>query len=150
MCVGDEDIYDVSNLASAWSRDMDWLSQNWHEVEPCPVVFLVKETRIENLSAGFAKFRHDQLAMEILGKFEVAALATKYSLPTSYKLAILPVNSHSMYWTLIMVLINKEHVEVHFYDPLNSSTHFKELQGIWTGNMLPFLQKWDKPPVVRR
>ncbi|KAE8986464.1 hypothetical protein PR001_g22596 [Phytophthora rubi] len=62
----------------------------------------------------------------------------------SYKLVIVPVNSHGMHWTVVMVSIENGSIGVHFYDPLGSSTHFKELKLIWNNKLLPFLVRWDK------
>ncbi|POM79150.1 Hypothetical protein PHPALM_3243 [Phytophthora palmivora] len=72
--------YELTRLASAWTRDMDWLCQNWKNVQAGPVEVLAEETRSENLVAVSCSFRLDKLATEVMVKYEVASLASKYSL----------------------------------------------------------------------
>ncbi|KAE9200593.1 hypothetical protein PF005_g15278 [Phytophthora fragariae] len=147
------------------------------------------------------KFRYDKMAKEIMLKYDLATLTSKYSLRSkiafihfeevvgavartewligaavnygvaaicdwrqdcfvlsshdldghfstdrslfSFKLVIVPVNSHGMHWTVVLVSIDNGSISVHFYDPLGSSAHFKELKLIWNNKLLPFLVRWD-------
>ncbi|KAE9169170.1 hypothetical protein PF002_g30431 [Phytophthora fragariae] len=60
----------------------------------------------------------------------------------SFKYVVVPVNTHGMHWTVIVVTIDNGNVRGNLYDPLHSPKHQKQLECAWHDMMLPFLRAW--------
>ncbi|KAL3662088.1 hypothetical protein V7S43_012893 [Phytophthora oleae] len=79
----------------------------------------------------------------VLSTYDLAGHFPKDRSHFSYKLVVVPINSHGVHWTVIMVAIKRGELEAHLYDPLPSPKHDKDLKTVLEDKVLPLLRAWD-------